>query len=124
MLNATKIKLEVKDSDSNIEKLVDIGFVGQPTDVNINLIKAHIKEGEIPVIAPLGIDDEGNSYNINADTAAGFIAGELKASKLLLLTDVAGILDEKNKLILQRASEHCPVHNSLSNQIDIKINFI
>ncbi len=99
LLNATKLKLEVKDSDSNIEKLVDIGFVGQPTKVNINLIKAHIKEGEIPVIAPLGIDDEGNSYNINADTAAGFIAGELKASKLLLLTDVAGILDQDKKLI-------------------------
>jgi len=99
LINATKLKLEVKDSDSNIEKLVDIGFVGQPTKVNINLIKAHIKEGEIPVIAPLGIDDEGNSYNINADTAAGFIAGELKASKLLLLTDVAGILDQDKKLI-------------------------
>jgi len=99
LLNATKLKLEVKDSDSNIEKLVDIGFVGQPTKVNINLIKTHIKEGEIPVIAPLGIDDEGNSYNINADTAAGFIAGELKASKLLLLTDIAGILDQDKKLI-------------------------
>ena len=99
LLNATKLKLEVKDSDSNIEKLIDIGFVGQPTDVNINLIKTHIKEGEIPVVAPLGIDDEGNSYNINADTAAGFIAGELKASKLLLLTDVAGILDQDKKLI-------------------------
>jgi len=99
LLNATKLKLEVKDSDSNIEKLVDIGFVGQPTKVNINLIKTHIKEGEIPVIAPLGIDDVGNSYNINADTAAGFIAGELKASKLLLLTDIAGILDQDKKLI-------------------------
>ena len=99
LLNATKLKLEVKDSDSNIEKLIDIGFVGQPTDVNINLIKTHIKEGEIPVIAPLGIDDEGNSYNINADTAAGFIAGKLKASKLLLLTDVTGILDKDKNLI-------------------------
>ena len=99
LIRAKKLKLEVKDSDSNIEKLVDIGFVGQPTKVNINLIKAHIKEGEIPVIAPLGIDDEGNSYNINADTAAGFIAGKLKASKLLLLTDVTGILDKDKNLI-------------------------
>ena len=81
MLSATKLELELKDSDSNIEKLIDIGFVGQPTKVNINLINSHIKKGEIPVIAPLGVDDEGNSYNINADTAAGFIAGELKASK-------------------------------------------
>jgi len=99
LLSATKLKLELKNSDSNIEKLVDIGFVGQPTNVNIELIKKHIQKGEIPVIAPLGIDDENNSYNINADTAAGFIAGKLKASKLLLLTDVAGILDKDNKLV-------------------------
>ncbi len=99
LLSATKLKLEVKDSDSNIEKIVDIGFVGKPTDVNTDLIKKHIKNGEIPVIAPLGIDNDGNSYNINADTAAGFIAGRLKASKLLLLTDVAGILDKDKKLI-------------------------
>ena len=99
LLSATKLKLEVKDTDSNIEKIVDIGFVGKPTDVNTNLIKKHIKNGEIPVIAPLGIDDDGNSYNINADTAAGFIAGKLKASKLLLLTDVAGVLDKDKKLI-------------------------
>ena len=79
--------------------LVDIGFVGQPTKVNTNFIKKQINDGNIPVIAPLGIDEEGNSYNINADTAAGFIAGEIEASKLLLLTDVPGILDQDKKLI-------------------------
>ena len=99
LLSATKLKIEKKDSDSNIEKLIDIGFVGQPTKVNISLIKEHISKGEIPVIAPLGVGADNNSYNINADTAAGFIAGELKASKLLLLTDVAGILDKEKKLI-------------------------
>ncbi len=99
LLSATKLKIEKKESDSNIEKLIDIGFVGQPTKVNISLIKEHINKGEIPVIAPLGVDADSNSYNINADTAAGFIAGELKASKLLLLTDVAGILDKEKKLI-------------------------
>ena len=99
LLCATKLKLEVKDSDSNIEKLVDIGFVGQPTNVNVELIKKHIQRGEIPVIAPLGIDEKNNSYNINADTAAGFIAGKLQASKLLLLTDVSGVLDKDNNLI-------------------------
>ena len=61
LLSATKLKAEVKDSDSNIEKLLDIGFVGQPTDVNTKLINEHINSGKIPVIAPLGIDDEGNS---------------------------------------------------------------
>ena len=99
LLNASRLKVEIKESDSNIEKFVDIGFVGQPTNVNISLIKNHIKNGEIPVIAPLGIDDKNNSYNINADTAAGFIAGSLKASKLLLLTDVAGVLDKDKNLI-------------------------
>ena len=99
LLNVSKLKVEIKESDSNIEKFVDIGFVGKPTNMNISLIKNHIKNGEIPVIAPLGIDDKNNSYNINADTAAGFIAGSLKASKLLLLTDVSGILDKDKNLI-------------------------
>ena len=99
LLSATKLKVEVKDSDSNIEKIIDIGFVGRPTNANNDLIKKHIAEGNIPVIAPLGIDQDGNSYNINADTAAGFIAGKLKANKLLLLTDVAGVLDKDKKLI-------------------------
>ena len=99
LLSATQLKLEVKNSDSNIEKLVDIGFVGQPTNVNTDLIKNHIQKGEIPVIAPLGVDNNNNSYNINADTAAGYIAGKLQASKLLLLTDVAGVLDKNNNLI-------------------------
>ena len=99
LLTATKLKVEVKDSDSNIEKLVDIGFVGQPIDVNINLIREHINLGEIPVIAPLGIDEEGNSYNINADTAAGAIAAALHATRMLMLTDVAGVLDSDGNLI-------------------------
>tara|TARA_B100002051_G_C16695929_1_gene618141 strand:+ start:237 stop:1166 length:930 start_codon:yes stop_codon:yes gene_type:complete len=99
LINANKLKVEVKDTDSNIEKLVDIGFVGQPSKVNIEIIMSHVRKGEIPVIAPLGKDSQNNTYNINADTAAGFIASQIKASKLLLLTDIAGILDRNNKLI-------------------------
>jgi len=99
LIEATKLKMSVRDSDSNIEKILDLGFVGQPTNINNQIIEESIKQGNIPVIAPLGIDKHGNTYNINADTAAGFIAGSLKASKLLLLTDVAGILDENKKLI-------------------------
>jgi len=99
LLSATKLNLKIKGSDTNIEKIVDIGFVGQPINVNTDLIKNHIMKGEIPVIAPLGIDTNNNIFNINADTAAGFIAGKLQASKLLLLTDVAGVLDEDNNLI-------------------------
>ena len=99
LIEASKIKVEVKDSDSNIEKIIDIGFVGEPTKLNKKIILDLIEQGIIPVIAPLGIDIDNSSYNINADTVAGFIAGELKASKLLLLTDVAGIMDSNNKLI-------------------------
>lgn len=99
LIEATKLKIELKDNDSNIEKIVDIGFVGEPIKLKKNIILDHIQKGHIPVIAPLGIDVNNFSYNINADTAAGFIAGELEASKLLLLTDVAGILDSKKNLI-------------------------
>ena len=99
IIEAEKLKIAVKDSDSNIEKILDIGFVGKPTKINCDQINQNIEEGFIPVIAPLGNDREMNIYNINADTAAGAIAGAMKASKLLLLTDVAGILDENNQLI-------------------------
>tara|TARA_Y100001970_G_C14252629_1_gene872966 strand:- start:444 stop:1355 length:912 start_codon:yes stop_codon:yes gene_type:complete len=99
LITAAKLEIKVKDSNSSIEKILDIGFVGRPIKINQDIIFNHLKKGYIPVIAPLGIDEENNVYNINADTAAGFIAGELKASKLLLLTDVAGILDEQKKLI-------------------------
>ena len=99
LIEATKLNIEIKDSDSNIEKIVDIGFVGKPINLKSEIILQHIKNGEIPVIAPLGTDKKNFIYNINADTAAGFIAGKLKASKLLLLTDVSGILDNNKKLI-------------------------
>ena len=99
LIEASKLKVEVKDSDSNIEKILDIGFVGQPTKINTDIIKNYLNDGFIPVIAPLGIDNNNNNYNINADTVAGHLAGALQASKLLLLTDVAGILDEQKKLI-------------------------
>ena len=99
LITATKLHVETKDSDSNIEKVVDIGFVGQPVKLDKSIITNIINKGEIPVIAPLGVDHNNFTYNINADTVAGFIAGELKASKLLLLTDVPGILDNSKKLI-------------------------
>lgn len=99
LIKAEKLNLKVKDSDSNIEKILDLGFVGTPVEIKISSIKEIISNGLIPVIAPLGIDKFGNTYNINADTVAGVIAGAMKADKLLLLTDVAGILDENKKLI-------------------------
>ena len=99
IIEAEKLEIEIKDSDSNIEKILDIGFVGKPKKINCDIINEKISKGFIPVISPLGFDKEKSVYNINADTAAGAIAGAMKANKLLLLTDVAGILDKKNKLI-------------------------
>ena len=99
LIKAKKLDISFKDSDSNFEKILDLGFVGQPININNHIIEESIKKGNIPVISPLGIDEQGNTYNINADTAAGFIAGSLKASKLLLLTDVSGILNENKELI-------------------------
>ena len=99
IIEAEKLKITQKESDSNIEKILDIGLVGKPTTINCDTINENISKGFIPVIAPLGHDKKKNIYNINADTAAGAIAGAMKANKLLLLTDVAGILDENSKLI-------------------------
>ena len=99
LIEVKKLNISVTNTDSNIEKIIDLGFVGQPINIDNKIIEESISRGNIPVISPLGIDKIGNTYNINADTAAGFLAGSLKASKLLLLTDVAGILDENKKLI-------------------------
>ena len=99
LIKAKKLKIKKIDTDSNIEKILDLGFVGEPTKIAVDKIKKIISKKMIPVIAPLGTDENNNTYNINADTVAGAIAGAIKASKLLLLTDVAGILNQKNKLI-------------------------
>ena len=76
-----------------------IGFVGTPSNLNKSYILELLKKGTVPVISPLGYDKLGNTYNINADTAAGYVAEKLKAERLILLTDVVGVLDNKKKLI-------------------------
>ena len=76
-----------------------LGFVGDPTKLDIAYLNKLIRQGIVPIISPIGHDNYNNSYNINADTAAGFIAENLKAERLLLLTDVAGVLDKNKKLI-------------------------
>ncbi len=92
-------KISINKKKHGLDNSLDIGFVGTPINLNLKLIKNCIKKGLIPIISPLGKDKKNNIYNINADTVAGFIAGRMKASKLLLLTDVSGIMDEKNNLI-------------------------
>jgi acetylglutamate kinase len=92
-----------RDPDSAIESVVDLGLVGEPSSVDPTLLKALLEAPEdyIPVVAPIGVSAEGDTYNINADTAAGAIAGALKAKRFLLLTDVDGVLDANKNLIRQ-----------------------
>ena len=81
------------------QKNKELGFVGSPTSIDDKLIKNFIDEDFIPVIAPMGMDEKNQAYNINADTAAGALAISLKSRRLLLMTDVEGVYDENNKLI-------------------------
>jgi acetylglutamate kinase len=92
-----------KDPDSQIEQVVDLGFVGEPTRIDPQLIQGLIsaEHDYIPVVAPIGVSEEGQTYNINADTVAGALAGALQAKRMLLLTDVAGVLGADGQLIRQ-----------------------
>ncbi|PLX41093.1 MAG: acetylglutamate kinase [Hyphomicrobiales bacterium] len=89
----------VSDPDSNLERVVDLGFVGEPEQVNPQIINVVINSNLIPVIAPIGISRSGETFNINADTFAGALAASLGAKRLLLMTDVRGVLDDAGELI-------------------------
>lgn len=101
LVTARKLQRTVVDPDSNIESVVDLGFVGEPANVNPTVLRLVLKEDIIPVIAPVAPGEDGETYNINADTAAGAIAGALNATRLLFLTDVPGVLDKDGQLIKQ-----------------------
>jgi acetylglutamate kinase len=96
---ARKLTRTVRDPTSNIEKVLDLGFVGEPARINPALLQFFQNSDIIPVIAPVGGGEDGETYNINADTVAGAIAAAVKASRLYLLTDVAGVLDKSGELI-------------------------
>jgi acetylglutamate kinase len=99
MVTASKVTRTMVDPDSQIEKVVDLGFVGEPEKVDLTLLNQLIGYELIPVLAPLATSKTGQTFNVNADTFAGAVAGALKAKRLLLLTDVAGVLDKSKKLI-------------------------
>ncbi len=99
LIRARKLQRTVKDPGSKIESVLDLGFVGEPAFIDARVIHALTGAGLIPVIAPVGTGEDGETYNINADTAAGAIAGALNAQRLLMLTDVPGVLDAKKNLI-------------------------
>jgi acetylglutamate kinase len=99
LIRARKLARTARDPGSNIESVLDLGFVGEPAHIDTRVIHALTGAGLIPVIAPVGGGENGETYNINADTAAGAIAGALNANRLLMLTDVAGVLDTAKVLV-------------------------
>lgn len=99
LITAKRLMKIDENSDSNVERAIDLGFVGVPKKIDTQVIKALINEKMIPVIAPVGMGEDGLTYNINADTAAGAISASMKASRMIMLTDVSGVLDKNRKLI-------------------------
>jgi acetylglutamate kinase len=99
MVVAEKVTRSVVDPDSHIESIVDLGFVGEPKSVDTTVLDQVLGRELIPVLAPVAQGADGETYNVNADTFAGAIAGALKAKRLLFLTDVPGVLDKNKQLI-------------------------
>ncbi|MBX3582332.1 MAG: acetylglutamate kinase [Rhizobiaceae bacterium] len=99
MVFAEKATKKYRDPDSNIERVLDLGFVGEPIEVDRTLLDLLARSEMIPVLAPVAPGRDGHTYNINADTFAGAIAGAVKASRLLFLTDVPGVLNRDKKLL-------------------------
>jgi len=99
LITARKLMAVAKASDSAIQQAVDLGFVGEQSHVDVTVLNALMQHHLIPVVAPVGSGEDGKTYNINADTAAGAIAASLNATRMLMLTDVTGVLDKDGKLI-------------------------
>jgi acetylglutamate kinase len=105
LIKARKLRRTRAESDSNIEKILDLGFVGEPRHINAKVLETFERSDIIPVIAPIGVGDNGETYNINADTVAGAVAAAVAATRLLLLTDVTGVLDKNKQLLSELTSE-------------------
>jgi acetylglutamate kinase len=106
LMSVRKLRRTRRETDSNIEKILDLGFVGEPSRVDPELLNTLTRSDIIPVIAPIGIGDDGATYNVNADTAAGAIASALEATRLLMLTDVTGVMDKDGELIADMGVDH------------------
>jgi acetylglutamate kinase len=104
LIRARKLRRTKRDPDSNIEKVLDLGFVGEPEAINTAVLETLGRSDIIPVIAPLGVGVDSETYNINADTVAGAVAAAMRATRLLLLTDIAGVLDAEKRLISEMSA--------------------
>jgi len=105
LIRAKKMTIQKNQADNAPPELIDLGRVGEVTHVNPDILQAIDAQDFIPVIAPVGVGDDNYSYNINADLVAGAVAGHLHAAKLVLLTDVAGVLDKESNLIPSLSNE-------------------
>ena len=105
MIQARQLLLRQGESDSDPGEIIDIGHVGEIESINPELVELLFQDDFIPVIAPIGAGDQGNAFNINADTVAGHLAVTLQAEKLILLTNTRGVLDEQGELLTGLASE-------------------
>jgi len=99
LIIARKTRARKADPSSNIDKAVNLGFVGTPKTINTDVLDVMLKSDLIPVVAPIATSEDGQTLNVNADTAAGAVAAALNAERLLMLTDVTGVLDKKGALI-------------------------
>ena len=99
MVRAKKMHRTQRDPDSKIEEIIDLGFVGEPEKIDTSVLNTVVQSGLIPIIAPVAFGVDGETYNVNADTFAGAVAGALSANRLLFLTDVPGVLDKQGNLI-------------------------
>ena len=125
LIIARKLKLTKKSSQGDTPEVIDIGMVGEVKAIHPGIIKALEKENFIPVIAPVGVGEEGETYNINADLVAGKVASALKAEKLILLTDVDGVMDEKRRLIPTldaKQAKHLMAQKIISSGMIPKVN--
>lgn len=99
LIRARRATRTVKDPGSNIEQVLDLGLVGEPESVDTRVLRLLIGADIIPVVAPVGVGVDGQTYNINADTVAGAVAGALQAERMLMLTDVPGVLDANRNFL-------------------------
>ncbi|MBX9748881.1 MAG: acetylglutamate kinase [Roseococcus sp.] len=99
LITARKATRTIKDPGSNIEQVLDLGLVGEPESVDTRVLELLMSADIVPVIAPVGVGADGQTYNINADTVSGAVAGALKAVRMLMLTDVPGVLDANKNFI-------------------------
>lgn len=104
LIRAQRLRRSKRDPGSNIERILDLGLVGEPTEIDPHVLDFYERSDITPVIAPIGVGAGGETLNINADTAAGAIAAALGAKRLLMLTDVEGVLDAERNLIAQMSA--------------------